>query len=172
MSQENKKSLTKLLEEYRKGRANKSLALELYLKEIEIKVNSIGTTRDDLNKAVLFTSLPILGVTVAFFSTRPAEHNILYLSILHLGSVCLIGAVFSVIISYWTHWIGLIFSIMKLGASWKNEYSEEDDEFTKEEESDRFADRFLGTTLILCITSTALYILGITLIAVFFYLNL
>ena len=173
---ENKKSPKELLENFRQARTGEKFAVKMFVAEMYLKQNDrlsnfMSSTREDLNKSILFTSLPVLGIVIAFFSTRHVDDKILYISILHLAGICLIGAVFGVIISYWTYLTGLVFSRKELEEILGDEEEKENDaELTEKEIST--AAGFHFTTFILHVVSTALYILGITLIAVFFYLNL
>ena len=53
---------------------------------------------NDLKKAILFTALPVLGVAVVISNS---SNSTTYLWSLYISGICLIGAIFSVIASYW-----------------------------------------------------------------------
>lgn len=110
----------------------------------------------ELKKAILFTSLPVLGVAIAFSKDKTE-----YLSVLYISGGCLIGAAISVIIAYW---IAVLFQEAQLQYQW--------DGGKKLIGKKLIVKVLYWTNFLLPIFATILYISGIVLIATFFYLNM
>ena len=120
---------------------------------------------DHINRAILFTSLPILGLTIAFFNTGDTSANkIDCLFLFVLSSVCLILAVFCVIGAYWS----AIVVIKEVQGELRAQVSQDPNtsEFSIGPES-------IYSKIVTALSTIAvwLYILGVSLIFVFFYSN-
>lgn len=124
---------------------------------------------DNINKAILFTSLPILGMSIVFLHS--AKNFVTDLYLLKLSGLCLISAVCSVILTYWVN-----FFLLRIFSNVLSDLSNGKKDITVENSIEE--NMTLTTALIalcwfaLSILSSLFYLSGVILTALFVYHNI
>ncbi len=145
---------------------------EIKLRLLEWILDQHSTTVFDLKKAILFTSLPMLGVAVAFLHSKSPETPINSLGVFYSSGICLIGSVFSTIISYWFLYFSIAFQYDRIDEIDDEEDNDGEDEHGLTKEDRKKIRGFLSTIVfILYALSTLLYLSGVILLSIFFYKN-
>ena len=114
------------------------------------------STQESLDRAIVFTSLPILGLAIAFFRSNgtPVSSEWLF----YMSAVAFLFAIFFVIFSYWT----ALFA--------KNELEKQLKKYAFEK-SEKPYSKWNRATEWLNRSSTILYFFGVIVMAIFFYCN-
>ncbi len=141
--------------------------LEYYLSMNQKIFDSIEASSIELQKSILFTSLPILGAAIAFANTLTTVSD---LHILKLSGGFLVTSVIGVILWYWSRIITLKF--FQNNEEYANYLLGKREEFELETENITIK-LLLGIIFlwILPVMCTLSYIVGISLISAFFYYN-
>lgn len=132
---------------------------EIYKQTIEDLSKRELSASENRDRAILFTSLPFLGITLALFSLLKPEKQIACMSIFVIAAIAFILAVISVLISCWT-------------AMWaKNDLEPKLKDYFFDGGKEKPISRYNNATEILNKTATICYIMGIIFIFIFFYIN-
>ena len=77
-------------------------AEEFYSRLMEDLSRRELSNSENLDRAILYTSLPILGITIGFLNTMPPKNEITCMWAFYLSAMCLVIAIVVVVASYWT----------------------------------------------------------------------
>ncbi len=139
--------------------------LEYYLKINQRIFDSIEASSIELQKSILFTSLPVLGAAIAFANTLTTVSD---LHLLKLSGGFLVTSVIGVILWYWSRILTLRF--FQNNEEYTNYLLGKREEFETENITIKAAIGliFLWILPVMCTLS---YIVGISLTSAFFYYN-
>lgn len=114
---------------------------------------------ENLDKTIIFTSLPIFGISLVFFKDI-APTGVIYVEVLILSWVSFVGAILCVISSYWT----CILAANKMDPQLADYYLREGEKTPYSMHN--------TATKILNYFSTGFYVIAVISIVIFFILNL
>ena len=150
---------------------NERKAMKMTKEEIKrFNLEQYGRAWDDLSRrdivaaqtidrAVLFTSLPIIGLSIAFFRPYSTTDKIFYEWLFYFSSITLLLGIFSVIFSCWT----TMFAKEKCVRLLKGFYVDDGEKLPHS--------KWITATRYLNYFSTLCYFLGILSMALFFHFN-
>lgn len=132
---------------------------EIYKQAVEDLARRDLSASENRDRAILFTSLPFLGITLGLFSLINPGKEIVCVPIFFVAAVAFVLAVICVLISCWT-------------AMWaKNDLEPKLWEYFFHQGKEKPVTWYNQATEILNKTATICYILGIIFIFIFFYIN-
>ena len=114
---------------------------------------------ENLDKAIIFTSLPMLGITLVFLKDIISSGKIVYEWVLIVSWISFVVAILCVILSYWT----CMWAADKLDPDIREYYFEG---------GKKPASRYDKATRVLNYFSTGFYVVAIISTVLFFYFNL
>lgn len=114
---------------------------------------------ENLDKTIIFTSLPMLGISLVFLKNIVSENQIVYVWILVISWILFVAAILCVISSYWS----CMWAADKLDPQIREYYLKE---------GKKPISRYDTATRFLNYCSTGFYLVAIILAVVFFCFNL